>query len=167
MWKYSLKCSILWWHIIRYFAYCSDILCLFCMFHSQNHKRKGKEKKRETGKSWKTFAKELEKSPRRTTLSRSRATRSQRMIPFSFLPLLRGQTRFSRYPSRAAASSFASSRRRFHPTRRVECRPQCPRILLFQQHPLTGAALLLWNKIHLSLKYISTMLINNQWLTAN
>lgn len=112
-----------------HFTYCDILHCdttvrylrIELLNISYANEREGKEKERNGEKPEKHSRKGWKKSPRWKTLSRSRPTRSQRMVlsPSSFLPLLRGQTRLSRYPSRAAASSFASSRRRSHPRRRV------------------------------------------------
>jgi len=107
---------ILWWRIM---IFCDTTVQYFReLFYFIN---KREERERERLEPRETFTKGLERSPRRGKCSRSRPTRSQRMVlnPFTFLPPLHDQTRLVRYPSRAAAFSFVSSRRHSHPRRRM------------------------------------------------
>lgn len=119
-----------------------------------------RERERETEKPRKTFAEGLVKNPRRKAFSRSHSTRSQRMVlsPSTFIPLLLGQTRLLRYPSRAAVSSFASSRRRSHPRRRMSI--LVPGESLFSDSDGNQSTPPVKYKLYLSLRYVLTMSID-------
>lgn len=124
-----------------------------------NMQTRGKgERKKESGKARKTFAIRLEKGPRRKTFSRSRPTRSRRMVlsPSTFLP-------------------FYAARRDLSDTLRM---PPPSRLLLLAvvpiqrrvSTPLPGESFPDSNgnqgtppvkhKVHLSLRYVSTILID-------
>lgn len=106
--------------ILRYFASCCSVLVDRVILYIIN--TRGKSERERDWKVPKNIRERVaEKSRKREnvlSISSDKITTNGPQPPFRFHPFLHGQTRFPRYPSRAAASSFASSRRRAHPRRR-------------------------------------------------